>query len=468
MVWNKIEITRIGTLSLLCFLSVALFFCAPVKKVVRKGIVMTENQAAQLDFQDADKMYSAKRYGDALVNYELLIKRYPDNKHSALALYKTARIHKRKKNYARSQEALEKLVMKFPLSPVIDDARLELGRLYLRKKMFDQAKDALLAVNVEKFPVEKRIKALKILRRALQITESYNDLVECDIKIYDNLTDFAAIAEIKKEIFEIIDTQLNSKELARQADRRQGKFPGDLAKWKLAKLIYHAGDLKNAKSHLVSFLRKYPLSEYYAEAHDLYLKLSERKSSDSRSIGVLLPLSGSNAIVGEIAIKGIWLASGLYSKLKGEYDDFNIIIRDTQGNPDVASKAFDELVLESNVIGVIGPMLSKTSEVVALKAQKYHIPIILLNQNEDIIEIGKYVFRNFISKNQQARTLAKFAVENLKIRRFAFLYPLHKYGTSFTGAFWDELEKYKDVEIRGVQSYEPGSNDFSKPIKKLV
>jgi len=449
-------------------LAFAFVSCVPSKKVVRKGVLMPEDQAARMDYADAENLQKARKYKDALTVYDTISEKYPTQEFAAKALFKSSRIYIRQKKYGPAKARLEKLVMNFPLSSIIHEARLDLAKIYFREKKYDDSKDSLLAVNLDRFPEQKRLKILLLTRRVLKLTESWPELIKYNIKIYDKSTDFAELAIIKKEVFDIIDTELNSQKLKKLADDRKGRYPGDLALWKLAKLTYHKGNSRDARSYLVSFLRNYPLSEYYSEADALYNLLTKRKSPNTKLIGVLLPLSGPNAIVGEIALKGIWEATGLFSKGSGKYDNFKIIVRDTQGNADAAARAFDELVLEKGVIGIIGPMLAKTSEVAALKAQQYGVPVILLNQNENIVEIGNFVFRNFISKNLQARTLAKFTVEKLGIRRFAFLYPLHKYGRSFVSAFWDELEKYDGVEIRGVQSYEPTSNDFSKPIKKLV
>jgi ABC-type branched-subunit amino acid transport system substrate-binding protein len=225
---------------------------------------------------------------------------------------------------------------------------------------------------------------------------------------------------------------------------------------------------EEARDQLNSFLSRYPLSEYYREAQKLLERLISRKSPHSRSIGLMVPLSGSHAAIGNIVLRGVWLATKLYSQEKSPYDDFEIVIKDTGGDPDITARAFDELVLDSRVIGIIGPMLIKPTETAALRAQDYQIPVILLNQSEDITQIGDFVFRNFITKDSQAKRLASFAVNDLGIKRFAFLFPLHNYGIAFTNAFWEELDKYPEVEVRGAESYKPGLNDFGEPIKKLV
>jgi len=320
--------------------------CVPSKKVVRKGVLMPEDQAARLDYADAENLSKAKKYKDALTVYDTISEKYPTQEFAAKALFKSSRIYIRQKKYGNAKARLEKLVLNFPLSSIIHEARLDLAKLYYREQKYDDSKDSLLAVNVDRFPEQKRLKILLLMRKVLKLTKSWPELIKYNIKIYDKSTDFAELAVIKKEIFDIIDTELDSQKLKKLADERKSAYPGDLALWKLAKLTYHKGKIRDARSYLVSFLRNYPLSEYYSEADELYNLLTKRKSPNTKLIGVLLPLSGPNAIVGEIALKGIWEATGLFSKGSGRYDNFKIIVRDTQGNADAAARAFDELVLE--------------------------------------------------------------------------------------------------------------------------
>jgi ABC-type branched-subunit amino acid transport system substrate-binding protein len=107
------------------------------------------------------------------------------------------------------------------------------------------------------------------------------------------------------------------------------------------------------------------------------------------------------------------------------------------------------------------------AEAAAKEAEKLWVPIITLSQKEGVNEIGGYVFRYFLSNEQQARALVEYAVLGLGYRRFAILYPNDNYGTRLVQLFWDQVDRLGG-EIRGVEAYEPSQTDFADQIRKLV
>ena len=173
-------------------------------------------------------------------------------------------------------------------------------------------------------------------RKILRILEGWEDLLYCDIRLYDISTELTVISGLKAEIFELIDSRLTSDELRRLTEKRKGTYPGDFALWKLAKQAYHKMDFKYAKSLLDDFITRYPLSEHYREARRMYERLAGSRSPHKNVIGVMLPLSGTYSSVGELALQGIWLASGFFTKEKGPYDGFELVIKDTGGDADMA------------------------------------------------------------------------------------------------------------------------------------
>ena len=78
-------------------------------------------------------------------------------------------------------------------------------------------------------------------------------------------------------------------------------------------------------------------------------------------IGVLLPLSGEFASYGQRSLNGIKLGVG---ELASRLD-----VRDDKGDPAVGRAAFDEFIMDPNVIAVIGPLRSKVAEAVAPRAE---------------------------------------------------------------------------------------------------
>ena len=62
-----------------------------------------------------------------------------------------------------------------------------------------------------------------------------------------------------------------------------------------------------------------------------------------------------------------------------------------------------------------------------------------LTRNEDITDIGPFVFRNMLTYSAQARALAAWATEVMGYKSFAVLYPNTPYGVEMTNDFWDQV-----------------------------
>lgn len=194
-------------------------------------------------------------------------------------------------------------------------------------------------------------------------------------------------------------------------------------------------------------------------------------------IGVILPLSGKYAAFGEQALKGILLAAGIF-ETKGQEGkgargqdniqtaNVEIIIKDTRDDPIASAKAVEDLALNENVVGIIGPLLSITSRDAAGKAQELKVPIIVLSQKEGITNAGDYIFRNFLLSSEQAKAIALYAINKLDCKKFAVLYPNSPYGTELANLFKEEVKKGKG-EIVAEEQYKEGQTYFGKEVVRL-
>jgi ABC-type branched-subunit amino acid transport system substrate-binding protein len=90
-----------------------------------------------------------------------------------------------------------------------------------------------------------------------------------------------------------------------------------------------------------------------------------------------------------------------------------------------------------------------------------------LTQKPNITVTGDYVFRDFLTLSLQVKAIVNYAVGDLKLHKFAVLYPEERYGVSFMNRFWDELISH-GAEVVGIESYGTEQTDFSDAIKKLV
>ncbi len=227
--------------------------------------------------------------------------------------------------------------------------------------------------------------------------------------------------------------------------------------------LNYASEKNTAKSReiLESFMFQYPDHSYYSNAVKLVDDI--KKSVFNRhTIGCLLPLTGEYAIFGQRALTGIQLA---IQELSKKYDkQFNLIIKDTQANPDITIDCVRQLY-EKNVAGIIGPLLMVNEA--GQEAEKFQIPIIALTQKTDFPFKGDYLFSNFITPEMQVKALGDYLFVNLGIKKVAILYPNEKYGQKYMELFWDVVDEH-DGEVVGVEPYDGGKTDFAEPIQKLT
>lgn len=172
-------------------------------------------------------------------------------------------------------------------------------------------------------------------------------------------------------------------------------------------------------------------------------------------IGCLLPLTGSYAVYGQRSLNGIRL--GL------ERDADRLVVRDTQGQPQMARAALDELIADPNVVAILGPLRSKEAEAVAIRAERAGVPLVLLSQRD--VAGGRFLLQPVMTYERQASELAEHATVVMGVRNVGVLYPRDEYGSGLADAFERELTR-RGGRIVGVLAYEPGAKEF--PVEALT
>jgi ABC-type branched-subunit amino acid transport system substrate-binding protein len=177
-------------------------------------------------------------------------------------------------------------------------------------------------------------------------------------------------------------------------------------------------------------------------------------------------LSGPFAIYGQEVLNGIQLGIGLFNQSEGGRS-LDLIIRDTQGDPDVAVALVEELAVKSKVMAIIGPLASKSALAAAKRAEELGIPIITLTQKEGVTLEGDMVFRNFMTPSKEINRVVDKAITGMSLKRFGILYPDNSYGRFFMNLFWDKVAEMGG-SITAVESYNPDETDFAAEIKKMI
>ncbi|WP_374000916.1 ABC transporter substrate-binding protein [Bdellovibrio bacteriovorus] len=262
---------------------------------------------------------------------------------------------------------------------------------------------------------------------------------------------------------DMVENKLNEDQLEDVADDSDFGFLRAHAMFRLGEMALDKKDNSDARKYFNSVTEFVPGGDLALRAQDIILQLDSAKNVQSQTVGVVLPLSGRNAPVGQRALRGLEMGLGLHIPGSG----FKLAVMDSEGNPDSARRGVERLVKEDNVIAIVGSLLSKTAPAVAAKSDELGVPTIALSQRSGLTEIGPTVFRNSLTSGMQVRTLVRTAMEDMGMKKFAILYPNDPYGIEFTNIFWDEVLA-RGGEITAVQTYSVKETDFRLVIQRLV
>ena len=219
-----------------------------------------------------------------------------------------------------------------------------------------------------------------------------------------------------------------------------------------------------ARIELAEVAAQFRQTEIGARAQRLLDQLDSRQKLDPRTVGVVLPLTGKQAATGYKSLHGVQLGLGVYGKVQS---GLRLAVIDSEGNPDVARRAVERLVIEDGAIAIIGGLLSKTAGAEAAKAQELGVPAIMLSQKSGVTQTGDAIFRNAFTSQMQVQRLVEIAMNDLKLSRFAILFPNDAYGTEYANLFWDEVSS-RGGSIVGAQPYDPKVHDFRPYVQRLA
>lgn len=260
----------------------------------------------------------------------------------------------------------------------------------------------------------------------------------------------------------VIREQLSPAQLAEAAFMFSGSAVGQTAGLQLALSHWQAGDTVTARRHVEAILQQPNAFPGREEA----VRLRDRLAGapiNSRVIGVILPLSGRYAAFGKAVRRGMELA--LEQHGNSEYP-MRFLFKDSGGDPDQSSRAVSELANAEQALAVIGPLTGAAAEAAAARAQLERLPLLTLSQRSGLAEVGPYVFRTSLTSAMQARSLARYAIEERGLRTFAVLAPDSRLGQEMHKHFVAEVGRLGGT-IVAYRSYGTDATDFRRQILLL-
>ena len=406
-------------------------------------------------------MFQLKSYRDALTMYDEYLIRFPDKRLAPAALIKTGEIYTALGNYEKARSAYDHLIEKYPNSPLVEDARVEILVTHYEEGKYQEV------IRQAHFLLGKEVPDRNTFRTHILLGDTYLAAGSIDAAVCIYISAYSKFKDLgKSHLLEKLNKalrQLTSKDVASIAaqledEQSKGNFFYLLGVSKAEEKKYD-----EAVKALSEFIEMYPEHEMVQQTKSLIDELSKKSVYSRYTIGCVLPLSGPYKIYGNRALKGIELALAQFSS-QSINSSIKIIIKDAGSDPNKAAIAVQELFKE-HVAAIIGPII--TVESAASEAQNRGIPIITLTQKNNITDIGDYVFRNFLTPTMQTKAIVSYAMNTLGLNSFAILYPDENYGITYMDLFWDEVIAYGG-KIVGVESYNLAQTDFVDPIKKLV
>jgi branched-chain amino acid transport system substrate-binding protein len=193
-------------------------------------------------------------------------------------------------------------------------------------------------------------------------------------------------------------------------------------------------------------------------------------SEEVIKIGGLGPLTGDAATYGQSVKNGAELyveelnnAGGINGK------KIELIFEDDQADPNSSMQAFNKLVNNDKVVGILGPTTSGAALAVAPNATSQKVPMITPSGTEPTITVkgGEYVFRGCFVDSFQGEMLAKYTKEKLGKTKAAVLYNAGSdYSKGMADAFKAEFESIGGT-VTDYSSYNDGDTDFNAQLTSI-
>ena len=196
---------------------------------------------------------------------------------------------------------------------------------------------------------------------------------------------------------------------------------------------------------------------------------SAKASGDSITIGTVTTNSGTAAAYGEAEIKGFELAVSEINA-KGGINGKKVKLEsmDDKGDATEASNAYNKLAGDNNVLAVAGPTISATTAAVAPLADQSKLVTIAPAATSDSIETGNYLFRTSFKDSYQGEVAARFAAENLKVKKVAVLYGTgDPYSSGVGEAFAKAAEKLGLEVVDKESSSSADDTEYSAQLQKI-
>ncbi len=180
--------------------------------------------------------------------------------------------------------------------------------------------------------------------------------------------------------------------------------------------------------------------------------------SEAVRVGLLLPLSGPDARLGQAMLDAAQLALFDFGGRT-----FELLVHDTVGTPEGAAEAA-ALAIGDGATLILGPLFATSVRAVAPAARAAAVPVLAFSNNRAVAGDGVYVM-GFLPEAQVERVVAYARSRGLL--RFAVLAPDDPYGQTVIETVLRTAESV-GATVTEVRTYYPGATDLAPVVRGLA
>ncbi len=365
-------------------------------------------------------LYETGRYEKAAHNFALMIERLPDS-----PFITTNHLMKTKSEYKNGQymvslQSAKTFLEKFPDSRYQDEIYYLIGNIYFRLNRYSTAVGAW--------------------DKSLSLTKN-SELIE---KLGTLITRTAKYKLTDSEITELhyADLSDDSKVLLTIAQ---------------AENMIDEGNRYKARNLIEQKLSEHPQTRFRKKAEQL-IEPGKTYNQTELKIALLIPLSGYNAEIGESVRAGAEFAVREYNQATAY--PVSLIVRDYGEDITKAIRYYKELAQNLDVIAVFGPLENDISSACAALSEYEKLPVVSPTATEDgLTVLTDYFFQINSTLEMRAKKLAEYAIDSLKIKRFATFSPVENHFVKMVDEF-TQILKSRSLPVVAQEWYYPSDQDL--------
>jgi ABC-type branched-subunit amino acid transport system substrate-binding protein len=453
--WSATAFTACALLSL-----IHLTVSAPIGAQGGGGASSQERAA----FARAQNQYVSGDIGGADAAFEKFLVDFPKSELRAEAATLLGHIRLEQKAYQPAIVLLSDVVASGLGGGYADRARLDLASAYLGVGDKPKAAKLLAMLAASEAAPGLRQQAYEMLT---DLAIEDHDLVRGVSLLMDERglpADVADPAVVDSRIRELIAQAQAPGELESIADAFPGRFPADMALVRAAQLYGATGEGFDQERMLQAFLTAFPQHALAAEALKT-LETNRARLRSAKSVIVLpLPYQGALQPYATSLLRGAQLA--VESGRAGSGDlSVMLAAKDYGGDLARLGSVLDQTCREARCVGIVGPVLSREAPVVASRAAQWKVPAVSPTATGPMPP-NRYLFRTALTAQAEGLAVARYATQQLGMKRFVVLAPQDRYSIDIVTAFSDEVTRQGGRLIFSA-TYQPGAVDFGSEIKRL-